>query len=58
MDPVRDQARKFAAIVIAVAVVTLALFETIAHRGVGRDAPGVIDSSTTPGTPVPAPGQP
>ncbi len=59
MDPVRDQARKFAAIVIAVAVVTLGLFEAIAHRGQGPDAPGSTTSAaTSPGTPIPAPGQP
>ncbi len=59
MDPVRAQARRFAAIVIAVAVVTLGLFEAIAHRGEGADAPGAISSGTTsPATTIPAPGQP
>ena len=59
MDPVRSQARRFAAIVIVVAVVVLGVFEAIAHRGQGADAPGVNAGATTsPATAVPAPGQP
>ncbi len=59
MDPVRSEARRFAAICIAVAIVVLALFEVIAHHGQGPDAPGVnADATTAPGSPVPAPGQP
>jgi hypothetical protein len=39
--------------------VTLGLFEAIAHRGEGADAPGAISSGTTsPATMIPAPGQP
>jgi len=59
MDPVRSQARRFAAIVIIVAVAVLGLFEALAHRGEGPDAPGVtVDATTAPATMVPAPGQP
>ena len=59
MDPVRSEARRFAAIVIVVAVVVLGVFEAIAHRGQGADAPGANTGATTsPATAVPAPGQP
>ncbi len=57
MDPVRSQARLFMGIVIAVAVVTLGLFEAIGHRGQGVDAPGSTSEATTaPATAIPAPG--
>ncbi len=59
MDPVRSEARRFAAICISVAIVVLALFEVIAHHGEGPDAPGVnVDATTAPATAIPAPGQP
>ena len=59
MDPVRSQARKFAALVILVAVAVLGLFEAIAHHGEGPDAPGATQvPSTAPATMIPAPGQP
>jgi hypothetical protein len=59
VDPVRSQARKFAILVILVAVVVLGLFEAIAHRGEGPDAPGATSSETTAPAPmIPAPGQP
>jgi hypothetical protein len=36
----------------------LGLFEAIAHRGEGPDAPGVnIDATTSPASPIPAPGE-
>ncbi len=58
MDPVRSEARRFAAIVILVACGVLGLFEAIAHRGEGPDAPGVnIDATTSPASPIPAPGE-
>ena len=57
MDPVRSTARRFAAIVIVVAVVVLGLFEAIGHRGQGPDAPSTTnDATTSPATAVPAPG--
>lgn len=59
MDPVRSQARRFALIVILVAVAVLGLFEAIAHRGEGPDAPGATAAaSTAPAPMIPAPGQP
>ncbi len=59
MDPVRSEARRFAAICIIVAVLVLGLFEAIAHHGEGPDAPGVnVDATTAPATAIPAPGQP
>ncbi len=59
MDPVRSEARRFAAICIIVAAGVLGLFEAIAHHGQGPDAPGVnIDATTAPATAIPAPGQP
>ncbi len=58
MDPIRSDARKFSGIVIVVVLVTLGLFEAIAHRGQGVDAPGVTSAGTaSPSTPaVEAPG--
>jgi hypothetical protein len=59
LDPVRSEARRFAAICIIVAVGVLGLFEAIAHHGEGPDAPGVnVDATTAPATAIPAPGQP
>jgi hypothetical protein len=57
LDPVRSAARRFAAIVIIIAALTLGLFEAIAHRGQGPDAPGAVDDATTaPAPAIPAPG--
>ncbi len=59
MDPVRSEARRFTVICLIVICLVLGLFEAIAHRGQGPDAPGVnVDATTAPGTPIPAPGQP
>jgi hypothetical protein len=59
LDPVRSEARRFAAICIIVAAGVLGLFEALAHHGQGPDAPGFDPSATTaPATALPAPGQP
>jgi hypothetical protein len=59
LDPVRSEARRFTAICLIVIVLVLGLFEAIAHRGQGPDAPGAnVDATTAPATPIPAPGQP
>ncbi len=51
-DPVRSDARKFFAAVVAVAIVVLGLFEAIAHRGEGPDAPALPGTAVKASAPI------